>query len=155
MGRWVRPGGLGVLASVLGVPLVLCASASAIPTKVRAELLKDARREAAKPPFLTHHPLDVRAVLTTEAQAWALENKSRKVDLACGSCGTEKVYLVAMLGSSRDCKSGPGALPSCPSHPPVFMFWVSPSTMKVSRAARASSYPNLTSAGVPVSLESG
>lgn len=135
--------------------LAFCANASAneepgIPAKVRAQLLNDAKHEAARPPLDDHNPVDVQAVLTTEAKALGLENKSRNLDLSCGSCGTGKIYLVAML--LPDCKGAPGALPTCPVPPPVFTFWVSPSTMKVSRAARTSSYPNLASAGVPVPL---
>jgi hypothetical protein len=159
MGRSASIRGLALLAVVLGTSLGLSTSASAnagISAKVRAELLRDAKREAARPPYRQRHLLDIRAVLTTETQAWALENESRKQDLSCGECGSAEVYLVAMLGGSRlDCKGGPGVPPACPSHPPVFMFWVSPSTMKVSRAARAGSYPNLTSVGVPVNLGSG
>lgn len=157
MGRSAPTRGLALLAAVLGTSLGLSASAVAnasIPAKLRAELLKDAKREAAKPPFGAHHPLDIQAVLTTEAKAWVLENESRKTNLACGGCGTGEVYLVAMVGGA-DCKSGPGVPPACPSHPPVFMFWVSPTTRTVSRAARASSYPNLTSVGAPVRLGGG
>jgi hypothetical protein len=121
--------------------------------KLRAELLKDARREAARLPSGERHPVDIQAVLTTEAKAWTLESESTHTDRSCGGCGTEAVYLVAMIGHSRtDCKGAPGALPSCSAHPPVYMFWVSPSTLKVSRGARASSYPNLTSVGVPIPL---
>jgi hypothetical protein len=143
---------------VLGGLLGVCGSASAkeetaLPAKIRAELLKDAKREAARLPSGERHPVDIQAVLTTEAQASRLENESTHTDLPCGGCGTSEVYLVAMIGHSpTDCKGAPGRLPSCSAHPPVVMFWVSPSTMKVSRGERASSYPNLSSAGVPVGV---
>ena len=151
---YVLAAGFVVLGGLLG----LCGSASAkeagIPAAVRAALLKDAKRQAARLPSGERHPVDIQAVLTTEAKASMLENESAHTDLSCGGCGTSEVYLVAMIGHSpTDCKGAPGgALPSCSAHPPVFMFWVSPSTLKVSRGERASSYPNLTSAGVPVGL---
>ena len=120
---------MAVLVALLG----FCASALAkeepgIPAKVRAELLKDAKHEAAKPPYGDQDPVDVQALLTTEAKAWGLENKSRNADVSCGGCGSGKVYLVAML--LPDCKGASGALPTCPVPPPAFTFWVSPSTLK-------------------------
>lgn len=157
----IRRTGIAVRAAtgalLLAALVALCASAPAaqaapgISARVRAELLKDAKREAAALPRPKRRLRDVQAILTTEAQAWQLENQARGVELPCGNCGTAAVYLVAML-DGPECKHPAGALSSCPTHPPVFMFWVSPSTMAVSRAARGGSYPNLTAIGVPVPL---
>lgn len=133
------------------VATAAAATTSAIPATVRAELLTDAKREAGRPPYSYRHPSAIQVVLTTETKAWALENQSRNVTLACGQCGTGSVYFIAMRGSS-DCKTAPGELRTCSTHAPVFMFWVSPSTMKVSRTARGSVYPNLVTVGTPVSL---
>lgn len=126
-------------------------SSAAITATVRAELLSEAQREAAKPPYSYRHPSAIQVVVTTESKAWELENQSRNVDVPCDQCGTGSVYFIAMRGSS-DCKTKPGELRTCSTKAPIFMLWVSPSTLKVSRTARGSVYPNLVTVGTPVLL---
>ena len=128
------------------------AAKGGIPAKVRAELLKAAKREAAGHPYGGRHLSDIQAVRTTEAQAERLEEEVRQLPSPEPPLESRSVYVVAMKGSFLPrCKGGSGHH-TC-AGATVFVLFVSASTRHVIRGETGHAYPNLESAGAPVPLE--
>lgn len=116
-----------------------------IPQKVRATLLKDAKREAADNGDT--HPYDIEAVNTTLKAA-------DRVTCGCKSSASSistPVYLVAMRGrfSCNTCSPPRGArIP--PSEVITLVFIVK--TMSRAAFSLGNSYPHLSLVGFPIQL---
>ena len=132
---------------------------SGISPKVRAELLKDARRTAAA--HGDNHPYDIRAVLTTRVRApGGGGGGDNPVCASSPTCATWPTYVVALRGDfqlPRDRLGRPGVQEE-PTPPAKVMVFTLPAkkgpypTGYADWFGLGGNYPNLKKMGVPVLL---
>ena len=132
---------------------------SGISPKVRAELLKDARRTAAA--HGDNHPYDIRAVLTTRVRApGGGGGGDNPVCASSPTCATWPTYVVALRGDfqlPRDRLGRPGVQeePSAPAKVMVFTLPAEKGPYPMGYGdwfGLGGKYPNLKKMGVPVLL---
>ena len=122
-----------------------------IPAKVQARLLKLALAEAARRG--EHHPSEIQAVRTTEAEAHTLENAGRPggTETTSPPPGNTPVYFIQMQGNFRVvCSRGPD-MDTCPPAR-LLMLTVSVSAKRVLGRQFGYGYLNEELPGTPVFL---
>jgi len=119
-----------------------------IPPRVRAELLKIARRTAATNG--ERHPYDIEAVRTTHGLAERMVEEGNESEPPSKSA---PVYVVAIRGHFRCdlCSRPPGA--RAPSGTVITLELLAPVPKRGSAFGLSSRYPNLKALGIPVHLE--